>query len=364
MDQVPNQPLVFTSDPQKIERFEDSLIAWTWKQFLEDISKVEWPARLPMTKAVVRAMDTIETFTKTYEITINKFVIAGASKRGWTVWTTAAVDKRVVGMIPIVMPVGNLDPLLNTMFRVYGEWSYVLKDYIDAEVMGYLGKPEIYNLGEIIDPMMYYDRYSNINKYVVSACGDEFFLPDSTRFFWDLIPQPKILLMAPNTDHHMLSIPIFELLKSIQAFYQSILSKVKLPDFQFELIYSNTTASIKAFAKGPHNPTSVYLWKANTLSFIQRDFRAHTCSGCINPVIWTKSLVEETFPGSRKWEVSVTSPIFGWTGFLLKATYDIVKEQSLEITTSVNIVPDMLPYESCQELKECQPKVPWNPELK
>ena len=33
---------------------------------------------------------------KTSQTKVSKFMIAGASKRGWTTWTTAAVDKRVM----------------------------------------------------------------------------------------------------------------------------------------------------------------------------------------------------------------------------------------------------------------------------
>ena len=36
-------------------------------------------------------------------------MVAGASKRGWTTWTTAAVDKRVFAAVPIVMDMLSLN---------------------------------------------------------------------------------------------------------------------------------------------------------------------------------------------------------------------------------------------------------------
>src|SRR6266567_4665161 len=56
---VPNQPLIFDTDGQP--RSEDKLIAYTWDKFLRTGDE-RWPARLPMTKAAVRAMDTITSF--------------------------------------------------------------------------------------------------------------------------------------------------------------------------------------------------------------------------------------------------------------------------------------------------------------
>lgn len=42
-----------------------------------------------MTKAVIKAMDTVEDFSlKNYGIKINKFMTTGKSKRGWTTWTS------------------------------------------------------------------------------------------------------------------------------------------------------------------------------------------------------------------------------------------------------------------------------------
>src|SRR5262245_13806101 len=57
MRMVPNQPLSFAGDPDA-PRKEDRLIAFAWRQFLRGGDPV-WLPRLPMTKSVVRAMDTV-----------------------------------------------------------------------------------------------------------------------------------------------------------------------------------------------------------------------------------------------------------------------------------------------------------------
>lgn len=56
---VPNEPLVFAGETR--DRSEDAIIAYTWDKFLRTGDE-KWPARLPMTKAAVRAMDAISEF--------------------------------------------------------------------------------------------------------------------------------------------------------------------------------------------------------------------------------------------------------------------------------------------------------------
>ncbi len=49
-------------------------------------------------------MDTITDYIyKKNGNNITEFIVAGASKRGWTTWTTGAVDSRVIAIIPVVM---------------------------------------------------------------------------------------------------------------------------------------------------------------------------------------------------------------------------------------------------------------------
>lgn len=112
---VPNQPLTFSDD--KKPRTEDEMIAYTWDKYLKT-GDSSWPARLPMTKAAVRAMDTVISFCGSAEggnAKIDGFVVTGGSKRGWTTWTTAAVDKRVIAIVPIVIDLLNVIPSFKHM---------------------------------------------------------------------------------------------------------------------------------------------------------------------------------------------------------------------------------------------------------
>src|SRR5438067_4581493 len=121
---VPNQPVVFKDDPTHKPRIEDDFIAYTWKHFLLT-GDDRWPARLPMTKSAVRAMDAVTAFAASAAgggNKVSRFVVSGASKRGWTTWTTAAVDTRVIAIAPAVIDLLNVEPSFIHPFRAYGAW--------------------------------------------------------------------------------------------------------------------------------------------------------------------------------------------------------------------------------------------------
>ena len=117
---IPNQPIYFSRDTMD-GRYEDEIIAYGWREFLESGARkedAEWLARLPMTNAVHCAMDAVSEFaTEKEELEVLDYVVAGASKRGWTTWTTAATDERVVAMIPIVIDLLNMEPSFKQIGR-------------------------------------------------------------------------------------------------------------------------------------------------------------------------------------------------------------------------------------------------------
>ena len=176
---VPNQALTFVGDDFG-ERREDQLIAYGWDKFLRGEDAI-WLARLPMTKAAVRAMDTMTAFAASEDgggTEVNRFVVAGGSKRGWTTWTTAIVDKRVVAIAPIVIDMLNLEPSFVHHWQAYGFWAPAVGDYVREGIMDWFGDPRYLELQQITEPYQHREKLE-LPKYLINATGDQFFLPDS-----------------------------------------------------------------------------------------------------------------------------------------------------------------------------------------
>ncbi len=184
-----------------------------------------------MTKAAVRAMDATTSFLAGKEgggPRITQFVVSGASKRGWTTWATAAVDPRVIAIAPIVIDVPNVVKSFQHHYRVYGFWAPAVKDYFDMGLMvPAMSSPRYGELMKIEDPYSYRDRYT-MPKFLINSAGDQFFLPDSSRFYFDDLPGEKYLRYIPNSDHSLKGTDAFD---SLAAFYQSIVAGSPRPKF-------------------------------------------------------------------------------------------------------------------------------------
>lgn len=99
---IQNAYETFGNDWLQKRRNGESLKAYTYADFVNygamDPARVE---DLPMTKAVIRAMDTVTSFTATLPSgKVQRFGVAGYSKLGTVVWLSGALDERVKVIVP------------------------------------------------------------------------------------------------------------------------------------------------------------------------------------------------------------------------------------------------------------------------
>jgi PhoPQ-activated pathogenicity-related protein len=323
---VPNQPLVFAGATKG--RSEDSLIAYTWDKFLRTGDE-KWPARLPMTKSAVRALDTITAFCASKEgggLRVDSFVAAGASKRGWTTWTTAIVDKRVIAIVPIVIDMLNLEPSFKHHYRAYGFWAPAVQDYTEQGIMEWTDTKEYRALREIEDPYEYRERLT-IPKFLINACGDQFFLPDSSQFYFNDLPGPTYLRYVPNADH---SLKNSDAAQTLEACYRAVVGGDKLPRFNWKFAPDN---SIQVTVED--KPSEVKLWQASNPK--ARDFRLDT----IGPS-WTSKVIAPRSDGAFVGRID--APTNGWFAFFVELTYPGGGPFPLKFTTGVRVLPDKLPF--------------------
>jgi PhoPQ-activated pathogenicity-related protein len=347
LNMVPNQPLRFVGEDR--DRYEDAFIAYTWDKYLRT-GEERWPARLPMTKAAVRAMDTITNFLLKPErgkaVLVNKFVVAGASKRGWTTWSVAAVDKRVVAIVPIVIDMLNVVPSFKHHYRAYGGYSPAVKDYVDMGIMGWQDMPEYKKLLKFIEPYEFRERFT-MPKFLINACGDQFFLPDSWKFYYrDLVGQ-KHLRYVPNTGH---SLNGTDAVYSMASYFNAILNETKLPDYDWNIL---ADGSIKVTTL--NRPKEVLLWQCTNTE--ARDFRIE-----VTGKTWVSRQLRSDGKGS--YLAKVSEPPKGWTAFMVELTFPEIEKRSkktklgerlgksnnqigvpLKFTTGVHVVPETMPYE-------------------
>jgi PhoPQ-activated pathogenicity-related protein len=336
---VPNQPLHFTDSPEK-GRSEDDLIAYTRVRHFSTKDDT-WLVRLAMVKSGVRAMDAIQEFFASDEggkTRVDQFVVAGGSKRGWTTWLVGAVDPRVVAIMPIVIDALNSEEITKHHFEAYGFFSTALKDYVNHGLFPQkIGTPEYRAVLQIEDPYNYRDRpQMHMPKYMINASGDQFFLPDGSRFYYKDLPEEKHLRYVPNAKHNLEGSDAVE---SELAFYQSIVMAMpRRPRFTWEMRKDGEIV-VTAIDK----PGDVNVWQAANPE--ARDFRVDT----IGKAYHSTSLAPRK---DGTYSAKVAKPDKGFAAFFVELTYPGPANHPFKFTTEVSIVPDTLPYRWEDALKK------------
>jgi PhoPQ-activated pathogenicity-related protein len=285
--------------------------------------------RLPMTKSVVRAMDAITGFcggSAGGGVEISRFVLAGASKRGWTAWTAAAVDRRVAAVVPAVIDLLNIEASFEHHYRAYGFWAPAIAAYQASGIMRWAGTAELASLLEIEDPFAYRHRLG-LPKFVINSAGDQYFLPDSSRFYFDALIGEKYLRYVPNTDH---SLKGSDARESMLAFYHAVGAGQPRPKFSWSFA-PNGVIEVETAER----PLAAVLWQATNLE--TRDFRLET----IGPA-YRRSTLEPD--GDGIFRARVSEPARGWIAYFVELTFASGGPFPFKFTTEIRVAPETLPF--------------------
>jgi PhoPQ-activated pathogenicity-related protein len=188
LSDVPNQPLYFG-------KREDDLLAHTFAEYLKTGDE-EWPLLFPMTKSVVAAMNVLAD-----RGVAERFVVTGASKRGWTSWLAGIVDERVAGIVPVVFDNLSFGAQMKHQEELWGAYSEELSDYTLRGLQSQIGTPRGAKLVAMVDPIAYRDELRRLKKLVVNGTNDPYWATDAIRQYWDELEGEKSVLYVPNGGH-------------------------------------------------------------------------------------------------------------------------------------------------------------------
>ena len=283
--QTPNQPLY---DNLK----EDALISFTLHNFRND-GDYTWPLLFPMVKSAVRAMDAVQEFSKeNLNHDIHRFVVSGASKRGWTTWLTGASDDRVAAIAPMVIDVLNMPVNLDYQIKVWNEYSVQIEDYVK------LGIPQEVNTGkgdtltQMIDPYSYREKLT-MPKMIFIGTNDEYWPVDAIKHYIDSIPGENHIHYVPNAGHDLGDTK--QALRALSAFFGNTLQQADYPDCSWEISENGEeiTLSVQASAD---QLIDALLWSADS---DDRDFRDEEWSSeSLKAAKQSNITAKEEFPAS------------------------------------------------------------------
>jgi len=307
-----------------------------------------------MTKASIKALDVVQQWvlTQSHLTPVERFVVGGGSKRGWTSWLVGGMgDSRVVGIVPIVAPVANLVPQINEMWQSYGNWSFALYDYVEMNLMGWLNLPRFTALLDMIDPLRYNQELAKIPKYVIVASGDEFFMPDAAQYYWPDLAGPKYLRVVPNAEHSLAG-HILNVLGGVEQFYLNILNNrnTQLPTYSWEISEDGTTITLTT--QNVDQLIAARVWFSRNNEY--RDWRLLTCPEvkCVNPAFFGHENLTAIDPGVYSY--TLETPAAGlYSSFFIEVDYDFGFEtrdrKVMQITSDMSIIPKGYPYAPCSD---------------
>ncbi|EEC0437949.1 PhoPQ-regulated protein [Salmonella enterica subsp. enterica] len=322
---VPNQVLSYQGVTTPLG--EDNSVAYSWKLFIGDTHKYQDASlHIPMAASVSQAFRLAKK--ELTQQNINKFIVTGASKRGWAAWLTALSDPDVGAVVPFAMDLLNTQKSLEHMYQSYGKnWPVAFYPYYNQGIDQQIGTDKFARLMKLEDPLTYLntdmgDRLK-IDKYIINASGDDFYVPDNSHFYYGLLPGSKSLRVVPNSTHNgILSVAEQSLITFVNRFQE----KQKLPEIT-ENVQSRGDGKKELVVNFSEKPVAILQWTARNPA--ARDFR-YACD------IKYNSVPVSLATGDNTLSISLTTPDSGWQATYIEATFT----DGYVATTQVYITPD------------------------
>jgi PhoPQ-activated pathogenicity-related protein len=295
--QVPNQPLLGN-------RKEDDLISETFLRYLAT-KDAKWPLLFPMAKSAVKAMDAIQEIAQQeHGASVERFVVTGGSKRGWTTWLSAVADDRVAGIAPIVIDTLNFRPQMKHQMETWGTYSEQIADYTSKGLVDVMEKQPEIPLWRWVDPYTYRSELK-LPKLLINGTNDRYWVIDALNLYWDDLVGPKHVFYVPNAGHG-LDGGKEAALETLSVFAQHVALGQPMPTLNW--LHDDDGNRMRLSVRSDPAPTAVKLWVARS---DDKDFR---------PDRWNATEVSTNGDGS--YVATVEKPATGHVAFFAEATYE------------------------------------------
>jgi PhoPQ-activated pathogenicity-related protein len=221
-----------------------------------------------MVKSAVKAMDAVQAWARREGKTVpRRFVVTGASKRGWTTWLTGAADPRVIGIAPMVIDTLNMKAQMAHALEMWGQPSEQIQDYVERGLVGKFNDPDGERLWKMVDPYTYRERLT-IPKLMINGANDRYWTLDALNIYWNDLKGPKSVVYLPNAGHN-LAVNRDYALNGIGAFFRHQISNRPWPEMTWK--HDNgANGVLRLTVTSTPEPRGAKLWVARSDS---RDFR-------------------------------------------------------------------------------------------
>ena len=272
-----------------------------------------------MAKAVLKAMDAIQAFTKeSGQPTIDGFVVFGASKRGWTTWLVGASrDPRVKAIAPMVIDVLNVAKQAAHQREVLRHLERAGGRLHESGYPGEVADPTGRRLLELEDPYSYRDRLT-LPKLLVLGTNDRYWTQDALNLYWDDLKGPKWILYDPNSGHGLEDRE--RVYATLSAFIRMIAGHGRWPKMTWSYAEKDGGAELRLSSNARPKEARLFSVQAPT-----KDFRNSR---------WSYTAMERAGKGFR---AQVPAPKEGFAAIFGEAVYEI-DGRTFTLSTQIRIL--------------------------